>query len=516
MISVSETYVLASDLGTSSTKSSVIDMQGRVLGTAQQAYQVEYPHEGWAEQDPRVYWNAIKTTARRILKTTKIDPQKVAAFTLDAMMLSVIPVDVTGRPVRKTILWLDVRATDFVSDYMNRFPMGDLLAKGIIPVASAKDPLPKLLWIKKKEPHVFAKAARFVDVKDWILYQCGVGDFYTDWTCACLWNYFNLNTHLPEGELIEDGIGIPMDRLATLAKTTDILGTLSPTAARELGLTTNTQVVCGCGDVPAVAIGSGAIADGKPHLYIGSSGWIAQHQKEVQFDLSGTGTIASANPDRLLLTGQMESAGACLAWLVDNLCTSEQQTAKAQAKDVYELINQAAAQVPPGSRGLLYLPWPVGERCPFINPYVRGAFVNLSLDHTRAHLARSVMEGVAYNTRWVQDVFATMGHPVKGLNACGGGAKSNLWLQIYADTLKVPIRRVTTLQDAGSVGVALVAAIALGTFKSFRDLERLFTIDREFHPTPANSATYDRLYKSFRDLFDTYSGVCYQLNASEP
>jgi xylulokinase len=511
---LSETYVLASDLGTSSTKSSIIDMHGRVLGTAQQAYQVEYPHEGWAEQDPRVYWDAIKTTARHILTKTKIDPRQVAAFTLDAMMLSVIPVDAAGRPLRKTILWLDVRATDFVNDYMNRFPMGDLLAKGIIPVASAKDPLPKLLWVKKKEPHIFAKAARFVDVKDWILYQCGVGDFYTDWTCACLWNYFNLNTHQPQRDLIEDGIGIPMERLSTLAKTTDVLGTLSATAAREVGLTTNTQVVCGCGDVPAVAIGSGAIADGKPHLYVGSSGWIAEHQKEVQFDLSGTGTMASANPNRLLLTGQMESAGACLAWLVDNLCAAEHQTAKAQGKNVYDLVNDAAAQVPPGSRGLIYLPWPAGERCPFINPYVRGAFVNLSLNHGRGDLARSVMEGVAYNTRWVQDIFATMGHPVKSLNVCGGGAKSDLWLQILADVLKVPLRRVTTLQDAGSVGVALVAAVALRHFKSFGELERLFTVDREFKPSATHAALYDRLYKTFRNLFDAYSGVCYELNAT--
>jgi xylulokinase len=477
---------------------------------------VEYPHEGWAEQDPRVYWTAIKTTARRILKTTKIDPRTIAAFTLDAMMLSVIPVDVAGRPVRKTILWLDVRATDFVNDYMNRFPMGDLLAKGIIPVASAKDPLPKLLWIKKKEPHIFAKAARFVDVKDWILYQCGVGDFYTDWTCACLWNYFNLNTRQPQADLIEEGIGIPMDRLATLAKTTDILGTLSPTAARELGLTTKTQVVCGCGDVPAVAIGSGAIADGKPHLYVGSSGWIAEHQKEVQFDLTGAGTIASANPDRLLLTGQMESAGACLAWLVDNLFAAEQRQAKVKGGDVYDQVLQAAAKVPPGSRGLLYLPWPAGERCPFINPYVRAGFLNLSLDHTRAHLARSVLEGVAYNTRWIQDIFTTLGHPVAALNVCGGGARSLLWLQILADVLNVPLRRVTTLQDAGSIGVALVASVALRVFKSFAALEGLFTVDREFHPDAGRAATYARLYKAFREHFDPYSGLCYQLNATSP
>ena len=508
-----EKYILASDLGTSATKTSVIDMEGHIIGTAQQGYQVEYPHKGWAEQDPQVYWEAIKVTARRVLKDTGVDPRQVAAFTLDAMMLSVIPVDREGQPLRKTILWMDVRATDYVTELQNKFPLGDLLVKGIIPVASAKDPLPKILWIKHQEPRVFEQAARFVDVKDWVLYRCGVGDFYTDWSCACLWNYFNLNTKKPEPEIIEEGLGIPADRLSTVVKTTEILGNLSEEAARELGLTTQTQVVCGCGDVPAVAIGSGAIADGKPHLYIGSSGWIAQHQEQVQFDFSGAGTIASANPDRLLLTGQMESAGSCLAWLVDTAYQAEKDRAGREGGDVYDLVTAEAAKVPPGSNNLIYLPWPVGERCPFINPYVRSAFLNLSLEHSRAHLARAVLEGVAYNTRWVQEAFDNMGHTVESLNVCGGGAKSNLWMQIFSDVLNVPLHRITTLQDAGSVGVALLAAVALGEFKSFTELERLFTVDRKFKPNPDTAATYQKLYKAFRDIFDKYSGLCYQLNA---
>ncbi len=508
-----EKYIIASDLGTSATKTSIIDLKGNILGTASKSYQVEYPHEGWAEQDPQDHWNAIKTTTRQIIDATKIDPRDVAAFTLDAMMLSVIPVDKKGRPLRKTILWLDVRATDYVTDYQNQFPLGDLLTKGVIPVASAKDPIPKLLWIKDKEPRIFKEADRFVDVKDWILYKCGVGDFYTDWSCACLWNYFNLNTKQAEPELIEEGIGIPMDKLSHLAKTTDVLGNLSSEASNELGLTKETKIVCGCGDVPAVAIGSGAITDGKPHLYVGSSGWIAQHQEQVQFDFSGAGTIASANPDRLLLTGQMESAGACLSWLVDNVYTTESQEAKTKNIDVYDLVIKAASAIPPGSNNLIYLPWPVGERCPFINPYVRSAFLNLSLDHTRAHLARSVLEGVAYNTRWVKDALASMDHKVTSLNVCGGGAKSDLWLQIFADVLNVPLHRVTTLQDAGSVGVALVASVALGYFKSFGELEKVFKVDQVISPNPETVAIYEQLYQDFRGIFDQFSAVCYQLNA---
>ncbi|MFX1562985.1 MAG: FGGY family carbohydrate kinase, partial [Promethearchaeota archaeon] len=140
-MAIPDKYIIASDLGTSATKTSIIDLNGNVVGTARQSYQVEYPHKGWAEQNPQDYWNAIKATTNKIMKQTKISPRDVSAFTLDAMMLSVIPVDEKGQPLRKTILWLDTRATDYVTDYQNKFPLGDLLVKGIIPVASAKDPI---------------------------------------------------------------------------------------------------------------------------------------------------------------------------------------------------------------------------------------------------------------------------------------------------------------------------------------------------------------------------------------
>jgi xylulokinase len=509
---LSEKYILACDLGTSATKSSIIDMQGCVQGTVQQAYQVEYPKERWAEQDPQVYWDAITMTARKIIRQTSIDPRSITAFTVDAMMASVIPVDAKGRPLRKTILWLDIRSVDYVTPLMNQFTIPDMLSKNIIPVASAKDPLPKILWVKNEEPKIFKKTAKFVDVKDWILYQCGLDDFYTDWSHACLWNYFRIDKHEPEAEIIEEGLGLSLDYFAQIKKTTDILGTLSPEAAKQLGLTPETQVICGCGDMVAVPLGSGAIKSGKPHLYVGSSGWIAQHQEEPQFDLAGAGTVESAMPGRLLLTGHMESAGSCLAWLVDNLCTAESEEASKAKIDVYDLVTKNAKQVPPGSRNLLYLPWPIGERCPFINPFVRSAFLNLSFDHNRSHMVRAVLEGVAYNTRWVKEVLEGMGHTISELNICGGGAKSDLWMQIFADVLNVPLKRVTTLQDAGTVGVALMAAVALGEFKSFDDLERLFSYDREVQPDPERVTTYQRLYKAFRDIFNHFSSVCYQLN----
>ncbi len=208
----------------------------------------------------------------------------------------------------------------------------------------------------------------------------------------------------------------------------------------------------------------------------------------------------------------MESAGSCLTWLVENVCTAETEEAKITNVDVYDLVTEKAKQIPPGSRNLIYLPWPIGERCPFINPFVRSAFLNLSFDHSRAHMIRAILEGVAYNTRWVKEILESMGHQISNLIICGGGAKSNLWLQIFADVLNVPLESVSTLQDAGTVGVALVAAVALGEFKSFDEIERLFKFDEKVQPDPKRVTTYNKLYKAFRDIFNHYSGLCYQLN----
>lgn len=143
---MSTKYILACDLGTSATKASIVDTQGSVLGTVQQAYQVEYPQERWAEQDPQVYWDAIKSTSREVIAKTKINPRSVIAFTVDAMMASVIPVDAQGRALRKTILWHDVRSVDYVTPFMNQFSFPDMISKNIIPVMSAKDPLAKIAW----------------------------------------------------------------------------------------------------------------------------------------------------------------------------------------------------------------------------------------------------------------------------------------------------------------------------------------------------------------------------------
>jgi xylulokinase len=387
----------------------------------------------------------------------------------------------------------------------------ELLRRPVIPAMSAKDQIPKIMWIKEKEPEIFAKASKFIDVKDYLIYKC-VREYFVDWSCASVDGMFNMKTNRLEKDIIEK-IGLTEERLAKVVKTTDVVGNLTKEASHELGLTENTRVVCGCGDVPAVGIGSGAIKNGDPHLYMGSSGWIALHTDKPLFDLSGVGTICSGDPSKLLLLGQMENAGACLKWFKDELCEAEKRTAQETGKSVYQILDEEANQSPPGAKCLIFAPWILGERCPFIDSKVRGGFMNLALNHTKKDMVRAVMEGVAYNTRWVQELFeVNLKQKITSLNGVGGGAKSAIWLHIFADVLGKPIKQIHVLQDVGTVGVAMVAAVGLGVYKDFDQLEKIFKVKATFNPIEENTKNYTRLFDAFKKVYKGLTPIHNLLN----
>lgn len=493
-------YILAHDVGTEVNKAAIVGTDGKVIGSATDEYGVVYPNPGWAEQDPRVYWEAIVKTTREVLTKTKVKPSDISAVTFDAMMASIMPVDAKGKALRPILLWLDTRASKQADNLMMLFDPMELLRRPVIPAMSAKDQIPKIMWIKEKEPEIFAKASKFIDVKDYLIYKC-VGDFYVDWSCASVDGMFNMKTNRLEKDIIEK-IGLTEEKLAKVVKTTDVVGNLTVEASHELGLTASTRVVCGCGDVPAVGIGSGAIKNGSPHLYIGSSGWIASHTDKPLFDLSGVGTICSGDPNKLLLLGQMENCGACLKWFKDELCDAEKRTAETTGKGVYQILDEEANQSPPGSKCLIFTPWMLGERCPFIDAKARGGFMNLALNHNKRDMIRAIMEGVAYNTRWVQELFeVNLKQKITTLNGVGGGAKSSTWMQIFADVLGKPIKQINVLQDVGSVGAAMVAAVGLGVYKDFDSLEKIFKVKSTFSPVETNKQVYDRMYDAMKRAY---------------
>ena len=504
-------YILAHDVGTEVNKAVLFDTEGKIIGLDSEVYGVNYPRPGWAEQDPEVWWRAIVNTTRRVMRKTGVSPSNVVALGLDAMMITALPVDRRGKALRPAIIWLDARAGEQADWCLGKFDLLKLLEMGMIPPASEKDVIPKILWIKEKEPEIFNRTYKFIDVKDYIIYKC-TGEFYTDWSCALLTGLFSSKTKTWESEVM-DVVGLSEGMLSKAVKSTDIVGNLTASAAEELGLSKQTKVICGSGDAPAVAVGSGAIKEGQPHLYIGSSGWIALHVTEPKFDIEeGIGSICSADPDKLLLIGQMENAGACLKWFRDELDGGEKDEAEQRNKRAYEILDELASKVDPGAEKLLFMPWMLGERCPVINPSLRGAFINLSFNHSKGHLSRAIMEGVAYNTKWVLDGIERLGFKVECLNAAGGGALSEVWLQIFADVLGKRIRQVYSPQEVGSRGAALIALVGLGFYKDFDSVEKLVPLGREFEPRNEHRAIYQELYQFFKQLYQQLAPIYGQLN----
>ncbi|MHA1594628.1 MAG: xylulokinase [Candidatus Baldrarchaeia archaeon] len=509
-----EKYLLAYDIGTGGTKTTLVSVDGEVIGSTIKEYPVHYPQPGWAEQDPEDWWKAIVEGTREVLQRTGINPSDIAGISFDAQMINVIPVDEKGRPLRRSIIWLDARAGEESRELEEMVPVILMAKEGLLPMTSAKDVMPKILWIKKHEPKIFEKARKFVDCKDYIIFKM-TGEFHIDWSCAFLTGMFNLYTKDWYDDILEY-IGITRENLPKLAKTTDIVGTLTSEAAKELDLVEGIPIICGTGDIQATALGSGAVGIGEAHVYIGSSSWVCVHTSFDMYTLdaeTGMGTILSGDPSKLILTGEMESSGACYKWFKENLAAEERIEAEKRNISVYRILDEEASKVPPGSDKLIFLPWMLGERAPLQDHTVRGGFINLSLRHTRAHMVRAILEGVAYHLRWIVDCMERLGFKIPQLNACGGGAMSPLWMQILADVINRPIRVIHKPLEGSSLGAAMIGAVGLGICKNFEEAaDRFVKIEREYLPREENRAVYDELYEAFKEIYRRLYTLFYDLN----
>jgi len=273
-----------------------------------------------------------------------------------------------------------------------------------------------------------------------------------------------------------------------------------------MGLQKGIPVVVGAGDMASAAIGSGAIKEGKMHAYIGTSSWLGCHLSERKRDIFHyIGSICSANPDMYLCLAEQETAGACLEWL-KNIVSAEEQG------EIYKIFDEMAARVNAGANGLIFTPWLFGERSPLDDPTVRGGFYNLSLEHSREHLVRAVLEGVALNLKWALGYLEKLSGKAESINIIGGGAISDVWCQIFADALNRRVRRIRNPKEAGAKGAALIAMVALGYLKSFEEAEKLVKIDAVYKPNPRNVSIYEKIFREFKNIYKNNRKMYRRLN----
>jgi xylulokinase len=518
-------YILAYDMGTSGTKSILISLSGDIIGVAKETYPLYHPKPGYAEQDPADWWKACCLTCKSVMTNTRIDPRDVVGITFSSLSQNLIPVTREGEPLYRGITWLDGRAADImrkkfwtqprVQGY-NVFKLLKLLRiTGGAPSQTGKDQIGKLLWLQENEPQVFRNTYKFIDTKDFVIYHL-TGNFITSVDVAVLWwlmdTRHNRNQWHPE---LCRMVNITPDQLSEVRPSAEVVGTLTAKAGAETGLLAGTPVFNGASDVAATAIGAGALDDGEMYIHIGTSSWVAGHFSKRKIDIPHyTGCIGSAYPQKYYLgIAHQETAGACLEWLKNNILYHEQQLmAESQINEIFQLFDQLAEKVGPGAKGVLFTPWMYGERAPLDDDYVRAGLFNLSLDHTREHLVRAVLEGVAFNNRWAMETLEKLYAPVSSMNFIGGGAKSDIWCQIIADITNRQINQISDPQQAGAKGMALLASMTLGYIKSFQEIKNYIKIKNRFIPNPENRTLYDRLFSEYKNIYKHNKGWYKRMN----
>jgi xylulokinase len=316
--------------------------------------------------------------------------------------------------------------------------------------------------------------------------------------------------------LIRD-LGLEREKLPPLHRSIDVIGDLLPEVAAELGLPQGVKVVAGAYDLPAAAVGSGAVEDYQAHLTLATSSFLTVHVPFKKTDLmNGIASLPCAIPNRYLVLAEQEAAGVNLTFMRDNLLFhSDALLDMRTPADFFEALNRVAESAPPGSNGLIYTPWIYGERAPVDDPFIRAGLHNISLHNTRADLARAIFEGVALNTRWVLDpVERFCARRLETIHVVGGGANSDLWCQILADVLNRTICQVRNPIQAAARGAAFIAAVGLG-FLQFSEIPKYIHFQNEFHPNPDNGHLYDELFEAFVNLYKSNKDIYRHLNRAK-
>lgn len=489
-------YILAHDLGTTGNKATLYDADGKLVGSAFYAYNTQYAFTGWAEQNPEDWWQAVCASTQKLLQqTVGVRPEEIACITFSGQMMGCVPLGKDARPLRNAIIWADHRAVDqqnWVAERISPEEVYHITGHRL----SASYSLAKMLWLRDHQPDTYKATYKFVHAKDSIVARL-TGKFVTEPSDGSSMNLYDLETGGWSDAIIQ-AAELNSDQLPELKRSIDVVGELLPSVAAEIGLPAGTPVVIGGGDGSCAAVGAGVIAEGSAYNYVGSSSWIAISSSRPIFDPDQrTFTFAHLMPGMFMPTGTMQAAGASYQWTRDQLCPVEVQAAQSLGISSYEIINLEAEKSPVGANGLLYLPYLMGERSPRWNPRARGAFIGLTIRHTRADMVRAVLEGITLNLRVILESFTKQGAHIEAMRVIGGGARGRFWNRIMADVYGMPVQRLSILEEATSMGAAVAGGVGVGLYKDFSIIEQMNHIAETIQPDPAAQAAYDKIYPIF-------------------
>ena len=491
---MTEDHVLAWDVGTSGVKVVVTDSAGAIIAREYEAYTPTYLPDGGVEQDFEEILSALRRATRAVLERTAIAPASVAGVGATGQMFNLVAMDRAATPLLPMISWLDLRAAPQARALATRMDFDEQFRR-LGSVVTAKDIIPKILWLRETRPDVWKKTAKILDCKDAVLMSL-TGEAVTDRSTASSYRLLDATGTAWNRDACAE-LGIPIPRLPDVGEAARVAGSLTEQAARQLGLVPGTPVIVGTGDVASTQVGAGAMLPGDTHLSVGTAHYLGVSLAERLSDPARRlGPLAHMKAGEWILWLEIATGGAALNWFLDVTSGSSAPSRAAQYAEIDRLV--AAAE--PDMGGLLFAPWLSGERFLFDDD-VRAAFVGLDLHHRRGHLLRAVMEGVACEVRWAFDYARGFGQAIGEIRAVGGGSLGDVWLQVLADMLDRDLVTVEDPQDAGARGAAACVLVALGIRPDLGFVREQVTLGRTFRPDAGRRSRADVLYAGFKELY---------------
>ena len=509
-MTTNDTCLLGIDVGTTACKAVIADLQGRVLSSGTAVYPIYTPHPSWMEEDPEEVWAGMVAAVRQAVADNPLGPSSIRALSFSGVLHSMVPVDREWRPLTRALTWGDRRSISLAARIRHETDPHRLYLRTGCPIHPMYLPA-KIAWFREERTEVHRQAYKYLSIKDYILHKL-CGECLGDISIASGSGLMNTHQLCWDAEALELA-GISEEKLPPLVSPETVLEGIAPEWAEAMGLPVDIPIVVGAADGGLANLGTGTVAAGQMTSTIGSSGAVRLITHAPRFDEQERTWCYVLTEGTWFVGGAINNGGIVYQWFRDKFCREEIEQAKLMGREAYDLLNAYAEEVGLGAEGLIFLPYLTGERNPYWNANARGVLFGLSLHHSRKHIARAIMEGVAFRMYSIFQALEELSGGVREIRASGGFTRSELWVQILADVYGHPI--VTTVaKESSSMGAIFLAMKALGYIDSLEEAGPLVPLQTVFEPDMRNHEAYLRLYELFHtlywdltDRFDTLSAL---------
>ena len=528
-------YIIIYDFGTSSVKTCLfkIDSEIRLVAGSSAGYGLYITDNGGAEQDTEEWWSALCSTTHDLFLKSDIKPSEIDGMAFCSQMQGAVFVDENGNALRRPMNYLDQKAVKEYKDCMGRgiikvsgcclYKLVRNLIVNYAGSTSAKDPVWKYKWVEKNEPDVFKKIYKWLDIGDYLTSRCTGRIVRTADTAFATFLYDTRRKKEGWNKGLLNMYNVNPDHMPDIIDCTDQAGTLTATAAEELGLVPGIPVFGGGGDTTFVNIGAGCTKPGDTHIYVGTSGWVSTFMDHQTVDINAMITgVLSAKHGYFNYYAELETAGKCFEWVKDHLALDEvgvyldqKMITDAESKylSLYDYLSTEVGKVPPGANGVIFTPWLHGNRCPFEDSKAGGMFFNIRIDNGKRDMIRAVLEGICYHLRWLVECVEKKVKTSDIIRFVGGGALSPLTAQMLADITGRTVETVNNTQEVGAIGAALVVAAGIKGEDVLELSRRLIKANCAYVPNPENKEAYERNFRVFKNLYKSNAANYKLLNS---